>query len=284
MSYRKIQLILLLLFLIPLFSFSITLHVKDFTLVFNKNVYLSDIVKEFVPYIDDCVVGKITSLSTFTLMINNKDRNIKLDKNRIKIKYIKVDSLSKRIKEFVKYKVSKIFVKSSVDIKSPLPQGNNYDILLQTYPPVGWTTVKLLKNNKFYRNVSIYCKVSKEVYVAKNDIPSKHTITQNDVQQILLDVTSNYRNIPNKVIGMMSKYYIRKGSIIYSNYLMDPLDVVQGQTVLMILKYKNITINDYGIALSDGRIGDIIRILNIKSRNIVIGKVIQKGIVEVIIK
>ena len=285
MNYKRILLLstAVILIVLPITIFSTTLHLKDYTLVFNKNIYLSDIVKERIPYTDDMTVGSISSNSTFTFVLQ-KIKNIKFDKDKIEIKYIKIDNLSKRIESLIEYKLPKKFKDCQVNIKSKLPKTNDLDILLQNYPPIGWVSVRLLKNGKYYRTAGVYCKVKEEVFVSKTDIRPKELITKNDVEKTLLDVTTNYRNIPETVIGMMARYYIHKGSVIYTNYIMQPLDVIQGQTVLMIVKYKNILINDYGIALSDGKIGDIIRIMNIKSRNIVIGKVVQKGMVEVIIK
>ncbi len=273
----------LILLLLPSIVFAITLHLKDYTIVFNKNIYLSDIVKEYIPYTDDFMVGKITSKATFDLFVNNID-NITFDKHKVKIKYEYTNSLSTKIKDIIKYKLSNIASQVYVKINSPIPSSNDYDVLIQTKMPIGWLTVRLLQDGKFYKTISAYSKVYKTVYVAKSNIPSKTIISKKDVIEKTIDITNIYRNLPEKVVKMMSKYYIRKGSVIFANYLMQPLDVVQGETILMLLNYKNISISDYGIALSDGRIGDIIRIMNIKSRNIVIGRVVQKGIVEVIIK
>jgi flagella basal body P-ring formation protein FlgA len=285
MNFKKnILLVLIILILLLTFSFSETFHLKNSVVVFNKNIYLSDIVKEYVPYYDDFIIGQVTSEGTFTFLIKKKFKNINFDKNKIKINYLYIKSLKNRIKAFIKYKLSNIASESQITIKSRIPNTNDCDIRLQTNPPIGWSTLRLIKNKKSIAIVSVYTKIFKNVYISTKDIPSKHLINKSDVEKALLDITNIYRNIPNKVIGMMSKYYIRKGTVIYSNYIMEPLDVVQGETVLMLLKYKNINLDDYGIALSDGRVGDIIRIMNIKSRNIVIGKVIQRGIVEVIIK
>jgi flagella basal body P-ring formation protein FlgA len=241
-------------------------------------------VKEYVPYYNDFIIGKVTSEGTFTFFINKKPKNITFDKNTIKICYHHIENLKNRIRAYIEYKLSNIASKSNITIKSKIPEITNCDIRLQTNPPIGWSTLRFVENKKNIATVSIYVKIFKNVYMSKANIPSKHLISKQDVERVLIDATNIYRNLPNEVMGMMAKYYIRKGSIIYSNYIMDPLDIVQGETVLMILKYRNINLDDYGIALSDGRIGDIIRIINIKSRNIVIGKVIQRGIVEVIIK
>ncbi len=281
---KKFLFVAIILILSSSYSFSETFHLKDSVIVFNKDIYLSDIVKDYVPYYNDFIVGQVTSEGTFTFLIKKKLKNIDFDKDKIKITYHYIKNLKERIKEFVKYKLSSIASESKIIIKTNVPNIDDCDIRLQTNPPIGWSTLRLVKYGKNISIVSIYTKIFKNVYVSKRSIPSKHLISRNDVEKRLLDITNIYRNIPEKVIGMMAKYYIRKGVVIYSSYIMEPLDVAQGETVLMLLQYKNIKLDDYGIALSDGRIGDVIRIMNIKSRNIVIGKVIQRGIVEVIIK
>lgn len=83
------------------------------------------------------------------------------------------------------------------------------------------------------------------------------------------------------VSGKKIKKFIRKGEIIFDDYLEDLPMVRSGQKVRVIARAGNVKVEISGIAKGDGRLNDLIRVLNPGSGRVFYGKVVGEGIVEV---
>ncbi len=82
--------------------------------------------------------------------------------------------------------------------------------------------------------------------------------------------------------GMMSRRTLKPGTIITDNMLEKPRLISRGDVVKLIAKKGHLTISTLGIAKSNGAIGDQIKVENVKSGKIVIGKATGKSTVLVL--
>ena len=83
------------------------------------------------------------------------------------------------------------------------------------------------------------------------------------------------------VAGQISKRQIRKGQIITQQDLQKQYHVKRGDVITVIAQRGALKIQTHGVANENGNLGQLIRIKNITSKKVIIGKVIDKKTVQV---
>jgi flagella basal body P-ring formation protein FlgA len=87
-----------------------------------------------------------------------------------------------------------------------------------------------------------------------------------------------YRNI-KQVVGYETKQFVQQGQILGPHHLTPPKLVHRQQEVTIVSRSKRVSVKATGIALSDGRKGDRIKVRNKKSQRIIEAKVGSAGTV-----
>ena len=137
-----------------------------------------------------------------------------------------------------------------------------------------------------YRDVNfvVSAKVFDFVLVANHDLRIETPVTESDfrAEEIAIDGRTEYVKDVKEILGLVPHRLIRAGSPITANYFQQPVAVASGHPVKIIVRYKGIEATAKGIAMTRGRIGEVIKVKNEASKKIISAKVIDSGTVEVI--
>jgi len=85
----------------------------------------------------------------------------------------------------------------------------------------------------------------------------------------------------SKILGKKLKKVVRKGEIMFESYFDEPSLVKAGESVQVIMRVGNVRVETVGIAKNEGKLNEMVRILNPKSGKLFYGKVIGEKIVIV---
>lgn len=99
----------------------------------------------------------------------------------------------------------------------------------------------------------------------------------------LSSLPSNYLDQPKQAKGLVLKRTIQRGAVLVSSILEAPKLVRRGQKVNLLAVRNGIQVRSRGKSLSDGVSGQRVQVKNLRSKRIIEGIVIDKGIVEVIL-
>ena len=137
---------------------------------------------------------------------------------------------------------------------------------------------------------SIYTKhriaLEKEVLVFRNNVSKHQLVTQDDLMFIKRDIYTlrpGYMTNTSSVIGQQLKRTIAQGQLVYGELLQLANIVEKGDAVNVIAKIGLLSVITPGIALSDGRKGDQIRVENKRSSRVIHAEVVGPNTVEVIL-
>lgn len=167
-----------------------------------------------------------------------------------------------------------------IDIKIMLPSfGLSYS---------GMTSVKarISIGGRGYRDINfgVLIKVFDNVLVANHDLRIEVPVNESDLrmEEIVIDGRTEYVKDVQEVKGLVPHRYIRAGQPIAINYFQQPVAVEMGTPVKMIVRRNGLQASAKGIAMSRGRIGQVIKVKNEASQKIVSAKVIDSQTVEVV--
>jgi flagella basal body P-ring formation protein FlgA len=124
------------------------------------------------------------------------------------------------------------------------------------------------------------------VAIANRNLARGEVITENDLATEVKDV-SNFRMgfalTPDALIGKETKFAINKGEAFRNSALAAPLVIRRGDTVSMESTVGDISVRTNGTAISDGRIGQQIRVKNLQSARVINVRVVASGKVQSIL-
>ncbi len=129
-----------------------------------------------------------------------------------------------------------------------------------------------------------YVEVYHPVVVTKRPISNKSILTEEDMaleirplsklpQDIVLDIKS--------LIGKQLKTSLKAGTVLRTCYIEDPIIVKNNSLVEIIAKNEKLIVRTKGKALQNGRIGEMIKVQNLSSKKVIVGKVVSASEVEV---
>lgn len=174
------------------------------------------------------------------------------------------------------------------------------------------TEVMISSNKVNRRQTSANAVTNKNLIIgktARRNLAAGHTVTSNDLtgkQQVLIAAQNLPPNRPivatdlklvwmldtkirqpgyqdkNLIMGKVPRSYIASGRMISENLLRTPHLIAKGATVKLIFKTANLSISSEAKALADGNLGDIIEVEVLGSKKLKQGKVIAKGVVELV--
>ena len=117
--------------------------------------------------------------------------------------------------------------------------------------------------------------------VAPGDIIDESNISWTRVP--LTKVTERVANDPNQMIGLTVKRAVGAGTLIKSSNLERPLAIKRGTPVLMSLQTGPMTLTTTVKAMTDGSVGDLIRVENMSSGQLVDARIVSEGRVEAVV-
>lgn len=135
---------------------------------------------------------------------------------------------------------------------------------------------------------TLYHKVRVNVYqtivILKNAIRQGTPIGTSDLvleKRSLTSLKGGYFTEPDTVIGQVARRSLPGGLVLNPDYLVIPNPVQRGQQVTIRVETAGFEIAMPGLALSDGRLGQRIRVRNVQSGKIVEGVVTGSGVISV---
>ena len=111
-----------------------------------------------------------------------------------------------------------------------------------------------------------------DVPVPIHSIAAEDSITEADLYFVEIrkdKVSPNIQTDIRKVVGKSAKRLLRADAPIAIQYLQEPMLVKRNGLVSVVYAVKNLTLVTKGMALSDGSLGQVVRIKNLKSQRIV---------------
>jgi len=87
---------------------------------------------------------------------------------------------------------------------------------------------------------------------------------------------------PNRVVGKQLKSRVRTGECFKEHMLKEPPLVEKGDRVKIVARSDRLSVTTMGIAKADGARGEQVRVENAVSEKTVVGRVLDRGIVEVL--
>ena len=116
--------------------------------------------------------------------------------------------------------------------------------------------------------------------IAKDEIIKKENLTQIIIRSNRLrdDVVKEENNL----LGKQAIRTIKEGKPITSRDIRDEIVIKKGQMIMVVYKNKGLQITSKMEAIEDGAKGQRIRLINNKSNKEVIGRVVDKNMVEVL--
>lgn len=123
------------------------------------------------------------------------------------------------------------------------------------------------------------------VVVARSALERGHVLTQADVQLKTLQASAaraGYLTDPKEAIGMTLKRRLRAEQPITRAHLDSPVLVERGQRVLMVARQDGIEARTVGEAMKKGRKGEMIKVKNESSQQVVSAVVDDAGVVRML--
>ena len=131
-------------------------------------------------------------------------------------------------------------------------------------------------------NVAVRPDVSVPVVMPKSLIARDTVITADDLQLKKFNISNQREGLMtnmDEAIGLTSKRALQPGKPITRSELVQPVLVKRDQPVMIVSHTAGITASMPGVALKNGRKGDVIKIRNSSSQRIISGMVDDTGVV-----
>lgn len=119
--------------------------------------------------------------------------------------------------------------------------------------------------------------VFRDAVVTTTPIPAHQVIGPADVELRRIDISSargKAFSSVDEVIGMATTTYLQAGSVVTARNLNKPILVRRGDAVSLIASRPGFIIKTTGIAQGDGRLGEVIKVLNPVSRKVIEAEVV----------
>lgn len=182
---------------------------------------------------------------------------------------IKVNNLDKRLR------LAKCDQTTSMILKDPSKSGGNINVEVTCRGSSSWTIL-----------VPALARIYRPVAIASRNLQRGDVIHENDLTTEIKDM-SNFRMgfalTSDVLIGKEVKAAVNKGETFRNSALDSPLVIRRGDTVSMESAIGDISVTTSGTAVSDGRIGQQIRVKNLQSARVINAKVVASGKVQSIL-
>lgn len=146
--------------------------------------------------------------------------------------------------------------------------------------------VNIYINDRLYNKSNVRFKVRayEQVAVIGQTLPAKHLVTKEDLYLEKLDTSKlkpGYVTDIDTVLGLETRRTLQNGTPLNIYMLEKPVIIKQLAMINIISNVNGIMVKTSGQALQEGREGNSIRVKNISSNKVVVGKVIDGSTVEI---
>lgn len=157
-------------------------------------------------------------------------------------------------------------------LKDPTSSGGNINVEVSCKAASAWTIL-----------VPALARVYRPVAIASRNLDRGEIVNEGDLTTDIKDV-SDFRMgfclTADAIVGKEVKFTINKGDTFRTSALDAPLVIKRGDAVSMEARAGEISVKTNGTAISDGRVGQQIRVKNNQSARIVNARVIGPGKVQ----
>ncbi len=169
-----------------------------------------------------------------------------------------------------------------------LPKGRLSYLCDLTRLPLGSFSVPIIfkVNGKIEARTWVMAKTALITPVVISSCPIRRgeIITEDKIKVIrkmMTDIPAEIFTNPKEIIGKRARINIRANRVIYRTMVEIPPLIKRGQRVKIVAESDTLRITAPGMAKEDGRLGDMIRVQNLISKKIVVGKVVDSETVKV---
>lgn len=167
-----------------------------------------------------------------------------------------------------------------LELKAEVPGGVRYNA-----PTTAVVTVAV--DGRAFTNISVRFNVKayQQVVVAARNIAAREEITFDALRSERREVgrISGYITDAAKVVGLTARRPIMAGAPLTEAAVDKPLVMKRGTAVAIVVKMGDMAVTAGGVAMQDGREGEVIRVQNVSSQRTVTARVVDANTVQVII-
>ncbi len=269
------------------------LTLADIALIHIKNVKLAAYIEQIpidTRYIEDNYISKE---EVYKVLEENF-----LDTNKIEIQGAGIRILHKKmvvtkndlitaLMRYIKSHYKNIEVERiSFVFKEFRPQGYFRLQLLPTSDTFNhiYFVIKIYDAQGLVKRINVNVKVKRyaSLYIAKRFIPKGTIISQADIALQRIRIKNAHLKRLNKedIIGAVARQNISANKVIKEYMIVPNFPVKRSKNVKIVYKRGGIHIELLGLALENGKRGDIIRVKNLSSNKVLQCKVISDGVVQ----
>jgi flagellar basal body P-ring formation protein FlgA len=132
--------------------------------------------------------------------------------------------------------------------------------------------------------VPVKVKVFRPVVIASRPLAANQLISKEDIKVVSLDIGSfnqGYVKNPQQIIGQQLKYRLSMGTVINPNSLKQQKIIKRGELISLVAVAGKMEVRMSGTALSDGSLGQRVRVKNSSSKRVVEGVVDGPGVIKI---
>lgn len=149
------------------------------------------------------------------------------------------------------------------------------------------TSVELTCNGErpWHVYVPVDIKLTMKVLVAKRPLQPKEILSDEDIDYVSLDkrhLLSGYFKNKDEIIGQSARQFINAGAVLTKKNLEEPIIISKNQSIDIIVRKKSIMIVMKGLAKTDGRLNESIKVYNPASKRLLDAIVVGPNKAEVV--
>ncbi len=168
----------------------------------------------------------------------------------------------------------------NVTLSTSLPYGIRYNTPVTVMVSVNVNDQSVTKVGLKF-NVKLY----RQVAVATRQINAREIFTEDSLRYERMDtgqIAAGFFTDKSKILGLMSRRPVTPGMVITDSMVNKPVLIKRGSMVILIALVGSMEVTASGQAMQDGYEGQLIRVKNVNSNKIVLGKVIEENKVQVL--
>ena len=180
------------------------------------------------------------------------------------------------------------FIPESLPLPFEIHTGTlSWDVIPSSPEIIGSSRFSIIfkVDNKVRKNFSVrgHTKAITAVVTAARRIKYGEIITPENVSVADRDISmaQSYSKTLSEVIGSVVKRNIKQGSVIGPDAVEQPHVVKKGELVKIVVNHSGLVLTATGIAKSNGRLDEVIRVKNTNSNKLIYCRVQAPGLVEV---
>lgn len=128
-------------------------------------------------------------------------------------------------------------------------------------------------------------KLYRQVIIATREMNAREILTEDCLRYERMDIghlPAGFVTDKTKIAGLMTRRTVTPGMVLTNSMVNRPAIVKQGSMVTLVAYIGNMKVTAGGQAMQNGCEGQLIRVLNVNSKRIVFGKILDEGTVQVL--